>query len=251
MLVGSFVSDARRGSAVWRLYVLFALVIPLALFIAVLNSGPPRKVLVIYGDSLTVQSESAAHQVVGAPDFRVVFRARGGTALCDWVKQAAEDAVFLQPKRVVIAFTGNTATCVKATYVRYGAAAAVALYEKSLKRLRAIYPAVPITIVIPPAVHDRVGWYPLNGDRRLVAMYERVGAQLHMYINKDADNWLTPGHVFAQLRPDLATGKMVNVRLSDGIHLTPAGARWYAAALLEMRTGDVVRSRTPVHVASG
>jgi hypothetical protein len=130
-------------------------------------------------------------------------------------------------------------------------AAAVALYEESLREMRAIYPTVPITIVIPPAMHDRVGWYPLSGDFRLVAMYKRVGAQLHMYLNTDADSWLTPGHVFVQDRPDFVTGKLVDVRLSDGVHLSPAGAKWYGAALLEKQTGDLARSKARARVASG
>jgi hypothetical protein len=226
------------------------LVIPLGIVIALLTRGPSGPVLLVYGDSLTVQSKHDAHQIAGEPKHHVIFRAKGGTALCDWIAQAKKDSKSKRPVRVVLAFTGNSATCVNTAYRQGGASAAVGVYEQSLRQMRAIFPGIPITILIPPAMHDRVGWYPLNGDPRLVAMYERVGPQLNMYLNTDAESWLTPGHVFVEQRPDLTTGKLVDVRLSDGIHLTPAGERIYGAALLEFETGELARSTAGAHVAT-
>jgi hypothetical protein len=236
---------ARRSQVpVWVLCSAAVVLVPLVAVIYLASRGPGKPVVVVYGDSLAVQSEDAAKQLQPDHGERAVFRVKGGTALCDAIPEAAMDRLWLHPARVVVAFTGNTATCARESFASGGAKAAIAFYEKTLRLLRTIYPVEPMTIVIPPAMHDRVGWYPLNGDPRLVAMYERVGAQLHMNINTDADTWLTPGHVFAQNRPDSVTGKSVEVRLSDGIHLTPAGARWYGAALLEKRTGDFERARS-------
>ena len=192
-----------------------------------------RPLVIVYGDSLTVQSEAAARQLHAGAKEHVVFRARGGTAMCDWVARAAYDHLTLDPDRVVLAFTGNTASCASAAFRAGGAAGATALYERSLRQMRAIYRTQPITIVIPPAVHNLPhGWYPFNGSPELVAMYKRVGAELHMTINTRADDSLTPGHVFTRMRPAYPNGPMVDVRLSDGIHLTPAGELWYGAALL-------------------
>jgi hypothetical protein len=244
-------SRVRRSSSRRWLVAAVIIVLPLAILVAWLRSGPSGPAVAIYGDSLTVLSKHETHLLPGDPAKRIVFRAKGGTALCDWVKQAAKDSKHLKPVRVVLAFTGNTATCVQAAYVKGGAAAAVALYEQGLRQLRAIYPTVPITIVIPPAMHDRVGWYPFNGNPQLVAMYERVGPQLHMNVNTDADTWLTPGHVFVQDRPDFITGKLVDVRLSDGVHVTPAGALYYGAALGERQTGDYERSKLSTGSAAG
>jgi hypothetical protein len=99
--------------------------------------------------------------------------------------------------------------------------------------MRSIYADVPVTLVIPPAMHNLPqGWYPYNGNPALVAMYQRVGTQLGMSINSRADDYLTPGHVFTTTRPAYPHGQPVAVRLSDGVHLTPAGELWYAAALL-------------------
>lgn len=243
-------SDAqRRRFPGWSLFFV-AGVAALGVLFVVLSRGPTGPVLLVYGDSLTVQSKHDARQIPGTPEYHVIFRAKGGTAMCDWIRQATKDRS-KKPVRIVLAFTGNSATCVRAVFAQGGVPAAVALYEKSLRQMRAIFPTVPITIVIPPAVNDQVGWYPLNGEPRLVAMYERVGPQLHMYLNTDADSWLTPNHIFVQARPDPMTGKLIDVRLSDGVHLTPAGARWYGAALLETQTGDRARSGTRARVASG
>jgi hypothetical protein len=62
-------------------------------------------------------------------------------------------------------------------------------------------------------------------------MYKSVGPTLGMSINTDADNWLTPGHVFRWTGPRFLFGPIVRLR-SDGIHLTPDGQIWYGLALL-------------------
>ena len=153
--------------------------------------------------------------------------------MCDWTDRAFFDHESIHPERIVLAFTGNTASCAAQAYRTGGAAAVTALYERSLRQMRAIYSDVPITLVIPPAMHNLPeGWYPFNGAPELVAMYKRVGTQLGMTINTRADDWLTPGHVYTAARPAYPHGATVVVRLSDGVHLTPAGELWYAAALL-------------------
>src|ERR1700742_2762938 len=79
--------------------------------------APRAKLLVIvYGDSLTVQSEADARSLHKGDGERVVFRARGGTAMCDWTGRAGFDVLALHPSRVVLAFTGNTASCAAAAF---------------------------------------------------------------------------------------------------------------------------------------
>jgi hypothetical protein len=151
----------------------------------------------------------------------IVFRARGGTAMCDWTARARFDSVAIHPKRVVLAFTGNTASCAAAAFRTGAAAGATALYERSLREMRAIFPRLPITLVILPAMHNLPhGWYPFNGNADLATMHKRVGAQLHMTINTRADDWLTPGHLYTATRTAYPHGPPVLVRLSDGVHLT-------------------------------
>lgn len=190
--------------------------------------------VIVYGDSLTVQSESAALSIYKETKQNVIFRAVGGTAMCDWVAQAEADSKTLDPTRIVIAFTGNTASCAASAYLTQGDEGVTALYEHSLRQLKTIFPTQPITLVIPPAMQNLpTGWFPFNGSPDLVAMYERVGPELHMTLDSDADDNLTPGHIYQQYRPAYPHGKSVVVRASDGIHLTPAGALWYGAALLD------------------
>ncbi len=205
------------------------------------RTTPATRVVVVYGDSLTVESEVAAQQFFhqagkAVAGERLVFHARNGTAMCDWVKQARSDQATLHPERVVLAFTGNTASCAASAFIAGGAASATALYEHSLRQMRGVFATQPITIVIPPAMDNLPpGWYPFNGNRELVAMYKRVGPQLHMRVSTYADDSLTPGHVFVWKRPPYpsreASGPLVTVRALDGIHLTPAGQLWYGAAL--------------------
>jgi hypothetical protein len=208
-------------------------VLLLLVAIGVLAPGPSRPVLIVYGDSLTVQSESAALKLHPHLDARVVFRAAGGTAMCDWIAQARYDRLALDPKKVVLAFTGNTATCAAAAFLHGGVPATTALYEHSLRQMGKIFSKQEVSLVIPPAMHNLPhGFYPYNGNPALVAMYKRVGAELGMSINTEANDTLTPGHVFTSIRPAYPDGPPVTVRLSDGVHLTPAGELWYGAALL-------------------
>ena len=204
-----------------------------------LTAPSSRPTVLIYGDSLTVQSEDAARRLNTNPREALVFQARAGTAMCDWIDQASFDRLALHPARVVLAFTGNTASCASEAFRTGGVAGAVALYEQSLRQMRTIFASEPITIVIPPAMHNLPnGWFPFNGDPALVAMYKRVGTELHMSINTSADDWLTPGHVYTPQRPAYPNGPLVDVRLSDGVHLSVAGELWYGAALLQ-RPGAV------------
>jgi hypothetical protein len=198
--------------------------------LALAACGTPPAPVVVYGDSLTVQSESAARFFY--PSLNVAWRALGGTAMCDWVAQAANDAAVLHPARVVLAFTGNTATCVSNAYHSGGDVAATTIYEQSLRRMRAIYPHAGISILIPPAMVKSV-WFPFNGSPMLVAMYKRVGTELRMTIDTAADDGLTPGHVFTWYRPQFPRGPLVLVRSPEGVHLTPAGAAWYGVGLLK------------------
>jgi hypothetical protein len=194
---------------------------------------PPPPQVVVYGDSLAVQSEGAARFLY--PRETVIFRAIGGTAMCDAFTQAIADARNLHPRRVVLAFTGNSWTCAHAAYIARGDNGITNLYEQDLRQLRVIFSGVPMTLLIPPACRGSTSpgsWFPFNGNPLLVAMYKRVGVELGMTINNDADNWLSPGHVFVTTRPQLFTGRIVAVRAPDNVHLLPDGEMWYGLALL-------------------
>ena len=190
--------------------------------------------MLVYGDSLTVLSEPAA-RLLYRDRYRVVFQAAGGTSICDWTRGAAADKALYHPARVVIAFTGNTATCVAGDYRRGGLDGLVANYRRSLLALRSVYVGTAITVVGSPAMApQRAGsFWPSNGELGLNLMYRLVCAEYAMHYDSFADDALTPGHRFAWTRPAFpGNGPPVTVRLSDGVHVTPAGALYYAAAFV-------------------
>ncbi len=192
--------------------------------------------IVVYGDSLTVQSSAQIQPNAGGK--AVVTHAAFGTALCDWVPQMAADRAREHPKTVVVAFAGNVNTCVADAWAKGGAAAAVANYEAALRAVRKAYPTERIIVVGAIAAQNRNGSAPFIGNPQLNAMYQRVAGQIGATYSAWADVALTPGHVYTDKRPAFpclipGTGKCapVLVRTADGVHLTPEGQRWYGWAL--------------------
>lgn len=198
--------------------------------------APSKPTLLIYGDSLTVLSEPAVTLLSGGK-YNLVFRAQGGTAMCDWAAGAARDRTTYQPARVVLAFTGNVGNCVEADYQRSGITGVVANYDHGLRLFAQAYAGVPVTVIASPAMDNTrphyAGWYPENGNPVLNAMYAADSATLGLRYDITADVTLTPGHVFTAYRPAYGTqAPLVRVRAVDGVHLTPAGTVYYAEALL-------------------
>ncbi len=234
--------------------LLFGLVVPVTLFAACSSGSPqprslpsanpprtptaaptpaPPPTVLVYGDSLTVESEAAARSLF--PTERFVFRAEGGAGPCNYAPAAAADRVRYRPSRVVLAFTGNISQCSLAAFQTGRLAGVVANYESALGAFRRAFPGLPITVISPPAVNstspDYPAWFPYNSNPALIAMYRRVCAGLGMTYSLKADDYLTPGHVFRFDGPRFRSGPLVRLRLSDGLHLTPDGGAWYAAAI--------------------
>jgi hypothetical protein len=216
---------SRRGRAVGAVAVVAAAVVLVGC-----------KDIIIYGDSLAVQSASQA--LSSAPDKSVVVHAKGGTALCDWVPEMAADRANDMPSTVVIAFAGNIATCVADAWRKDGPAAAVANYEAALRAVRRTFPTERIIVVGAIAATNYTGMFPFIGNPQLNAMYQRVAQEIGATYSPWADWALTPGHVYMDYRPPFPclvpnTGKCapVLVRAADGAHLTPEGERWYGWAL--------------------
>ncbi len=198
--------------------------------------APAKPTLLIYGDSLTVLSEPAVSFLSGGK-YNLVFRAQGGTAMCDWDVAAAHDRAIFRPSRVVLAFTGNVDGCVKADYQSSGATGVVANYDRSLREIARAYVGIPVMVSASPAMKNTgptyAGWYPENGNSALNAMYQADSAELGLRYDTVADTTLTPGHVYTADRPVYGTkAPLVAVRAADGVHLTAEGTVYYAEALL-------------------
>ncbi len=193
-----------------------------------------KPTLLIYGDSLTVLSEGEV-QLFYSGRYRIVFRAQGGTSICDWTAHAAQDRADYHPSRVVIAFTGNAASCSVGDLLGGGVSAWIANYQRSLLSMRNTFDGLPISVVGSPAAlqpQPAGTWYPENGNPLLNQMYRQMCARYGMHYNASADEGLSPGHVFQWQRPAFpGNGPLVTVRAPDGVHVLPAGALYYGAAL--------------------
>jgi hypothetical protein len=193
----------------------------------------PIPTVLVYGDSLTVESEAAARFLY--PTERFVFRAEGGAGMCDYAPGAAADREKSHPARVVLAFTGNVSNCSLAAFKSSLLIGVVDNYETALRTFQRAFTGLPITVISPPAMNSASPtyppWFPLNGNPAFGAMYQRVCASLGLTYSLAADRSLTPGHVFRMYGPRFAAGPAVPLRLVDGIHLTPEGSAWYGAAI--------------------
>src|SRR4051794_37286351 len=119
------------------------------------KAAPAPKTVLLYGDSLTVQSAAAVNFLYSKAGYDIVYRAAIGTAMCDWLTQAAADRITVHPQRVVLAFSGNTLMpCIAGDFRTGGAAGATANYERALRKMRSFFPTIPMTIVLPPAVSN-------------------------------------------------------------------------------------------------
>ena len=193
-----------------------------------------KPVLLIYGDSLTVQSANTVHYFYDG-QYDVVFRAYGGTAACDWSPLAAGDRNTYHPSRVVIAFTGNTSSCATGTY---GVPGFIQSYRAAVQQFHTAFNGIPIKLVGSPAMNDQDPNRPhSNGIPELNALYKDLSAGganalSNTVYNASADNSLTPNHVFRWSGPQFpGNGPIVTLRVSDGMHLTADGQTYYGIAL--------------------
>jgi hypothetical protein len=75
------------------------------------REGVAAPTVVLYGDSLAVESEAAFRGALAAAGISEVHtETYGGTALCDWLQRMRDDVVDLRPDTVVIELSGNAFT---------------------------------------------------------------------------------------------------------------------------------------------
>lgn len=75
----------------------------------------PKKIVLVFGDSLVYESEPYIRFQFGN-DYDVRIASYGGTALCDYSEMIVNDTNSLRPAATVIAFTGNAITqCMSGT----------------------------------------------------------------------------------------------------------------------------------------
>jgi len=186
-----------------------------------------RPRVVVYGDSLSVESKHHFSDALGAGDTAdVTVRAFGGTAICDWLIPMRQDAESLRPAAVVIQFVGNVRSdCMRGPDGEVlGEPAALDKYTRDLDLALETWTSrdVPVYLVVSPGPVGVVDPGPLRD--RYVAAARRWGRGV---VVVDAGNALRDDFgTYPERLPCLSSegpaegceDGTITVRAADGIH---------------------------------
>jgi len=205
------------------------------------SDGDDRLDLVVLGDSFVEHSRDQIAAYATNQGLTNLVQGLGGTAICNWDKQIAEQEAD-PPKVLVLSFAGNDIpkTCINPTGESRPAAEVARLYGTALEKIvdRFADEDVELWVVLPPPIRDA------EFEERAAAMRTmyRQAAEDHpgLHLIDSATN-LDPeatGEFQKTLPcrdddPDCPSTGQVVVRRDDGIHLTPAGATRYAHAIVD------------------
>lgn len=200
---------------------------------------PPPPTVVVYGDSLTMESRIEIQRRLEAtrPGWRVVVRAFGGTAQCDWHPRMADDSEALTPKVVMLAFTGNNFTKCSTSREYPGSYRVDADWAVSFWAVRG---AAVVFVGTPAWVGDASGAVP--------DIYREVASARKVEFRSANGSFFDPetGRAAASLpcRPEEraehgCTDGRIAVRNPDRVHLCPTDTT--AAALCPVYSSGAVR----------
>lgn len=195
-----------------------------------------RPVVVLYGDSLAWEARHVFEHTLADEPVEVVTRTFGGTAICDWLDEMADDAATLRPGLVILEFVGNNYTpCMQdasgapvvgqALVDRYGDDAAAAVATFASADTEVVFAGAPISQ--PATATLDLHLAPLN------AVYEELARELDGVGYTDAgaavldDGTWTATLPCLRIEPcadgDGESGAGHNVvRAPDGLHFCPA-----------------------------
>ena len=129
-----------RGMIYRRLCPVVA-VLAAVIWLASCSAPPnPKPSVILYGDSLGEQAAPTFNLFGQASNkVSIVDRAYDGTAPCDWIRQASQDAANLKPEAVVLEFSGNTLSKCMAGYSPSDPVAVTLKYERDIDTLAAAF----------------------------------------------------------------------------------------------------------------
>jgi hypothetical protein len=206
----------RRASGVWTAVGLVALlgvltacvppppdVLPTTTTTTTAPTTAPStaRTLVLYGDSLALQSRGEIRRRLGAllPGWNVILQVYGGTAQCDWHDDMAVDAAAHDVDVVVIAFSGNYMTnCI--TGVPPGSRNRVAGYEADANWAVDFWRPKGASLLFvagPTSVGVHVDPFPTNAPDperwdAIRDVYARVGTQRGVNVADEAPLFADP-----------------------------------------------------------
>jgi hypothetical protein len=197
-----------------------------------------RPVVVLYGDSLAWEARHFFELALTDQPVKVVTRTFGGTAICDWHDEMADDATTLRPGLVIIEFVGNNFTpCMQdATGQPLAGAALVDNYANDAATAIATFAPIDAQVVFAGAPISSPAMTSLDLHRApLNEVYEQLGRHFERVRYVDAGSavlddgaWTAtltclPSEPCPNERDE--TGTAVNVvRAPDGLHFCPANA---------------------------
>jgi hypothetical protein len=197
-----------------------------------------RPVVVLYGDSLAWEARHVFEQALADQPVTVIARTFGGTAICDWHDEMAEDAATLQPGLVVIEFVGNNYTpCMRdADGAPLVGTSLVERYADDAESAVATFRAIDAQVVLAGAPISRPETATLDLHHApLNAVYAALGRRLEgvRYVDAGAavldDGAWTDSLPCLPVEPcadaSLESGTERNVvRAPDGLHFCPASS---------------------------
>lgn len=195
----------------------------------VTSSDDTRPRVVVYGDSLVVQSELALTAVGAAFDLDVAARAFGGAAPCDALAWLADDLRHSVPDMVVFAFSGNSLSeCMRLGNGRLASGRdLVAKYRADLESVinMTTHAGAPLVLGSPPASRDhRRSWH------RLDSLYRDLSDDHRPYVHyTDAGVGIAPDGRYRDAQACLTFERRLalgacgsdgenQVRAPDGVH---------------------------------
>jgi hypothetical protein len=216
---------ARTKRPVLRVIVALACLAALALALDDVVVGQ-RPRIVLYGDSLAMQSAQDFEYLADTAGATTLLRAYGGLAICDALPRLAGDAGSWQPTVAVLEFSGDDMTPCMRGYVA-GSPSYFAKYELDARTAVGALRSQGVQVVLVGA--------PLSADasasantQRLNAMYASLAAHVRgvSYANAGqsvlADGRFTWTLPCLHSEPCSASGTNV-VRSPDGTHFCPTG----------------------------
>jgi lysophospholipase L1-like esterase len=166
--------------------------------------------------------------------------ALGGTGVCDWHPQL-DEILARRPGALVLSFAGNDlTTCMLRTPTPSTPSQTATEYATDIGelvgRFRSLSPGTHVYLVMPPPVAKPQFEANAAAMRR---MYKRFAADHPEVTLVDVTGELAPDQRFHAALPCQSWERAacgpdgtIELRRSDGIHLTPAGGERYARALM-------------------
>jgi hypothetical protein len=202
------------------------------------EDGADHVDLAVVGDSFMQQSLEQLRGMAERDDLSVDLSAYGGSALCGWNDKLHELAD-AEPERLVLSFAGNDLQpCINPTGDTRPPEVVAADYAADFDEVIELFrPAgTDIYVVAPPIIGDPA--FAANAEA-MRDMYRDLGLHHPAIEVIEPDDELTPDGVFTPTLPcEPADGAAcradgtVVVRQDDDIHLTDAGGRRYARAVM-------------------